>query len=410
EIAETKSGVSAIQAQLGETFSQVIALHRQIASLTGGVEVAASEPHAEGVHHGSAPDDSKTFGHQQNGPLARETLQRFSASAQRLDRAGMKCTGQNVALDNGADYRALATHYARSADLISRYWTRLGQLPSDPFPDDDGSLKFAVSTGAYVPGNEVDVDDTATRIPWRHLFSDPDCGVFLVMGQSNAGNHGETRFSARNEVYCLDFLRLQCFAGADPLPGASGTGGSIWSRLGDMLIDKGLFRRVLFVPIAFGGSFVTDWTPGNSMHRRTSLCLNRLQKELGDALIPFSAVFWQQGEAEANHTRMSAAAYKMHFHDIVADLRAGGVFAPIFVARATHCEAGPHPFQNHEAIREAQTDLAKPENGILTGPDIDTIGAEGRSDGCHLSERGLHLCAELWFDVLAQSRSVLHKV
>ena len=41
---------------------------------------------------------------------------------------------------------------------------------------------------------EVEVDPGQPSLPWRQLFSDPDCGIFLVLGQSNAANHGDTLY------------------------------------------------------------------------------------------------------------------------------------------------------------------------------------------------------------------------
>jgi hypothetical protein len=127
----------------------------------------------------------------------------------------------------------LASHYARSASLVSRHWLGQSQLPPDPCPDDDLLLDYALSSNVFVPGegNDLEIDPHRPSFSWRHLFSDPGCGIFLILGQSNAANHGNTPYTARREVYSLDFLRMHCFHASEPLPGASGTGGSIWSRL-----------------------------------------------------------------------------------------------------------------------------------------------------------------------------------
>jgi len=106
---------------------------------------------------------------------------------------------------------------------------------------------------------------------------------------------------------------------------------------------------------------------------------------------------------------MSAATYQAHLRDVVADLRSRGIFAPIFVAAATYCEAGPHPFDNAAQIRAAQLTVSDRSAGFFPGPDVDVIVADGRYDGCHLSEAGLQRCAELWFEVLAPRRSLLLK-
>src|SRR5262249_42279517 len=150
-------------------------------------------------------------------------------------------------------------------------------------------------------------------VPWRHLFDDPDTGVFLVMGQSNAANHGDRRHTAGDQVFAFDFFRTQATVASDPLPGGSGTGGSVWTRLGDPLISGGVFKRVLFIPIAYGGTYAADWAPNGTMSRRTAMALARLRRTLGSRVVNVSAVLWQQGEAEANHTQMTAAQYRAVF-------------------------------------------------------------------------------------------------
>lgn len=329
----------------------------------------------------------------------------------RLDRVGAECLSRAEGDSVRADaLRGLSAHYAASASLVSRFWIGAREWGRDPFPDDDNSLRFVVERGIWVPGNEVEVGAERKPVPWRSLFEDPDAGIFLVLGQSNAGNHGSVGHASVRDVYSFDFMRVESYRASDPLPGASGDGGSIWTRLGDRLIAEGVYRRVLFVPVAFGGTYIADWAPGGSMHPRLQLALARLRNALASRVLGFSGVLWQQGEADANHTDMLAETYQAYFHHIVADLRENGVFAPVFVARSTLCEAGAHPNQNHQAIRDAQAGLVNPAGGILLGPDTDTVGAEDRSDGCHLSERGLQRCADLWFDVIAANRPLLMKI
>lgn len=385
ELEQTKGGVSGLQGQSGEILSHLIALRREINGLGAGISTNA----APGL------------------PRPNGWADRIIALPRQLDRIAMEYLQPNGAPELCEERRALAQHYALLANLVSQEWVQKRQLPGDPYPDDDLTVEYARPVLATNLGPEIEVDTAEPWVPWRHLWADPDCAIFLVLGQSNAANHGEVRYAAEREVYSLDFLRMRCTRAADPLAGASGTGGSIWPRLGDRLIEKGLCRRVLFVPLAFEGSFITHWIPGGPMHNRTALALSRLRKELGSPALAFSAVLWQQGEAEASSTKMSARAYKMHFHDIVGDLRAGGVFAPVFPAVATTCEAGGRPQLNIAAIREAQLGLAEPAGGIFAGPDTDSLGAEFRFDSCHFSGPGLDRCAALWCDVLSARWSLL---
>jgi hypothetical protein len=130
---------------------------------------------------------------------------------------------------------------------------------------------------------------------------------------------------------------------------------------------------------------------------------------LGSPLLPCTAVLWMQGEAEAKSTQMPPSDYARHFHDIVADLRANGVVAPVFPAVTTLCEAGEPPYTNAPAIREAQLSLPNPAEGVFAGPETDSVGREFRFDCCHFSAAGLDRCADLWLATLARHWPLLAK-
>jgi hypothetical protein len=392
ELAETKGGVSSTQGQVGEILSHMIVLRRELFA-----KIYKIDEILQNVQRQQAVEAAATRDRQR-----RELALALGSLGQRCLAAGSCAEGEAAALSN---------YYALAADLVTKHWNCDGCPLPDLYPDDDFTLGYTFRRDIFVPGegNEAEAPADAPDVPWRELFCDRDCGVFLVLGQSNAANHGERTYSPKHAVYSFDFLRFRCVRADDPLGGASGNGGSIWSRLGDLLVERGVYRSVLFVPLAFGGNFVADLIPGGSRHGRTTLALSRLTKALDRLPLPFSAVLWQQGEAEANHTTMSAVAYQAHLHDIIADLRSRGVFAPVFIATATYCEAGPHPFHNAEQIRGAQLAAIDPSAGFFPGPDVDAIVGDGRYDQCHLSDAGLHRCAELWFDTLAPRRNLLIK-
>lgn len=331
----------------------------------------------------------------------REIIRKLHALSIRARRAAMDPSEVSESL------RGLAHHYAVCANLVAEHDLFRRQKINDPFVADDSTLDFVKKAGIYVLGTEVVPDLASATFPWGDMFVDPECGVFLIMGQSNAGNHGAERYQPTHEVYTLNFMDMKCYRASDPLPGASGEGGSVWSRLGDRLVESGLYKRVLFVPLAFGGSFVADWTPGGSLNRRLALALSRLHKWLGQDFLSFTAAIWQQGEAEANYTNMTADDYRQSMLEVIADLRTRGVFCPIFTSVSTTSEAGPQPHKNHAAIRQAQSILPEPRIGVLRGPDTDSIGESGRHDGRHFSVSGLAACSDLWFETFRKARPLL---
>ena len=327
-----------------------------------------------------------------------------------LTKAATNVTQCSPTEDRFGEREGLAEHYRRCAAETARYRAKADNLPFHAYPDDDQSLEYAIKKQVYVlkpPGSEVEASPHPP-CPWQDLINDPNCGVFLVLGASNASNCSDAPYSPRGEVYSLDFLRMKCTRARDPLPGASGLGGSVWSRLGDLLLERDVFQRVLFVPLGQRDAFLGDWLAGGDKYDRVLLALSRLSKSLCSAVLPFSAVLWQQGEAEANHTQMSTSAYQARFYDFIAELRRGGVFSPVFVALATICEVGEPPYRNRDAIRRAQKQIPDPARGIFPGPDADLVSLDERFDRCHFSSDGAQHCAELWAETL-QSRQWLLK-
>ena len=261
------------------------------------------------------------------------------------------------------------------------------------FEGDDGSLEYARAAGIYVEGVEAPVD--ATRAVPKEVALQANTKVILTFGQSNAANSGERRHTACDKVHVFNPMDGKFYRAADPLPGASNGDGSVWSYLGDMLVEAG-DSSVLIVPIAFGGTFIKDWAPGGNCYRRLIFTLQRMRVA---GLTP-AIMCWHQGEADANHTQITTEKYLVDFIAMLNAVRSFGIDAPIYCALATLCEAGENPFDNKDAIRRAQQQLTTMKRGVLPGPDTDLIGIEHRFDRCHFSESGQKLAAQAWFNAI----------
>lgn len=213
----------------------------------------------------------------------------------------------------------------------------------------------------------------------------PGTLVVLAFGQSNAANYGAGRYQPREAVY--SFYRGRCYRATDPMPGAEGGGGSVWSRLGDLIVQQGLARKVVFATIGVGGSEIARWSIAGDLHGRLLEAVAGL-RAVG---LPPTKLFWHQGEAD-RLKGTSAEAYRQAFLDMLGDLRRKGVDAPIYVAVATYCDG-----QGSKELQRAQHSLVDIAGKIYPGPDTDALTAtEFRYDGCHFSACGLDRHAEAW--------------
>jgi hypothetical protein len=217
----------------------------------------------------------------------------------------------------------------------------------------------------------------------------PRTMVALVFGQSNAGNWGETARISGPRVFA--FFRGRFGRARDPLPGANGEGGSVWTRLGDKLIAAKLYDRVIFVPASIGATDIALWAPDGLLHKD----LLRNVREAQAAGYTFTHLLWHQGESDAV-LGTSREDYERRFLGMLGAIRALGVDAPAFVALATRCGR----YWPNETIRSAQMELVNPSLGIFAGPDTDQLDETYRYDGCHFSDAGLEAHAELWLSII----------
>lgn len=245
--------------------------------------------------------------------------------------------------------------------------------------------------------------------------------VFLVAGQSNAANHGESRQKPSSDrVVAWDGTRWR--VAADPQPGASGGAGSFMPALGDRLVQA-LEVPIGFIPVAEGATSVREWLPRDTALPNPPTLLGNVVQEpdstwrsrgaLFDRLISrgrslgtpgFRAVLWHQGESDANQadpTRtLSGPDYLRLLSDLIrASRREWGWETPWFVAQASY-----HTPEDtgSPSIREAQSESAR--LGLaLAGPDTDALTGRFRDldgRGVHFSAEGLQAHGTLWAEKL----------
>ena len=234
-----------------------------------------------------------------------------------------------------------------------------------------------------------------TEVPCRQIRG-KKIMVALAFGQSNSGNHGETIYKPRKPVY--NFFRGRCYKAEDPLLGPTGDSGSVWSRLGDMLITEGLYDAVVFIPIGVGTTTIDQWAKGGYLHPRITNAI----KESKSRGLKITHMFWVQGGSEKRTSgdAENKEGYKRNFMDMLQSIRSMGVDAPIYVAVATYNDTGVI-----NDIRAAQRELVDPRNRILAGPDVDALYYEekNRWEKVHLSHWGLELSTRDWLAAIRRA-------
>ena len=259
--------------------------------------------------------------------------------------------------------------------------------------------------GAYVWRRDARADThLAQRFSQRALPQPStrlDCGllksahpvVLLALGQSNAGNHGTPAGPSPSVALITD--RGECHRVVDPLPGATGTGGSIWARLPDALQAAGSQRAWVIAVLAVDATTVENWTDTKGPMARA---LGQQLRQMHAAGLPPDFVLWQQGEADAR-LGTDAMQYAAGLRAVASAARLQGFDGPWLLAKSTVCRSPPS-----SPIRTAIDQLNREEpSRFLQGPDTDTLlTPDARSDGCHLSESGLKLAAGAWAQSIAK--------
>ncbi|MFA4870514.1 MAG: sialate O-acetylesterase [Pedobacter sp.] len=229
------------------------------------------------------------------------------------------------------------------------------------------------------------------------IINDPKVMICLTFGQSNAGNYGNGTYSTRNEVY--NYYKGKLYKAEEPLLGPDGGGSSVWTRVADMLIDSGLYEKVIIVPCAIGGTSVECWSEGH--------CKDKLIKTL-DYLendnIKLTHIFWDQGETD-NVDNTTTAEYKKRLKEVIKMIRDRKFNAPFYTSISSY-----FPYNNDNLygidpdVIKAQEEVIKEIDNVKRGPNTDSLNlAYYRADAVHFTEKGLDELAKRWFESIKQN-------
>ena len=217
--------------------------------------------------------------------------------------------------------------------------------------------------------------------------------VLLALGQSNAANHGLPGPSTLR----IPMVSAEgCLWAGDPLPGGTGHGGSIWSRLPAALAAQAELQPVVISVLAVDASSLADWTrAGSPLRARLEYHLDRMT-QLG---LPPALVLWHQGEAEASRGT-TAESYRDGLQSLAGIVQ--GRLGPVrlLLARTTICRNA-----GNDALHLAIGQQIASATPFGAGPDLDlSLSPHERHDGCHLNAQGLAHAAALWASAIRLER------
>jgi hypothetical protein len=212
-----------------------------------------------------------------------------------------------------------------------------------------------------------------------------------------------TLFANYNSTGLAQYLHPPGFGffGTGIKPAPYGYGNYFWSKFGEHLAQR-LNVPVFFYNAAFGGTSLEHWSKSSQgiwfEHSFVNASIRMPYINLYNTLksyVPLTglrAVLSDQGQNDYPQTNedLVLGYYQTWVNQARADLG----FAPmaVVVNRAT-------PFMTQPHIRRVQERMIQTPY-CFAGPDYDTLAAEDRYDGTHLSLSGQAKAAQMWADAL----------
>lgn len=227
--------------------------------------------------------------------------------------------------------------------------------------------------------------------------------IYITCGQSNAANDGSPPAVVLDDrVSAWNHFTGAWTKAADPMPGASSGGGSVWTRLGDLLAARDNVP-IAFACLAQGATTVSQWTPAsNQYYPRVRAAVRNFPVN------GFRAVLWHQGESDSV-AGTSAALYQVRISAIIQQSRAdAGWTVPWYLA-----EASFHPSSSltqEEPVVAGQRRVIHGDPLVFPGPVTDDFHLEGKlSDTVHFNSAGFADHANQWAGVLGGNPSLALK-
>jgi hypothetical protein len=316
--------------------------------------------------------------------------------------------------------RALAEEViANNLKLAPKFGYRVD--PDGSFTDPASGITILQGHVAAAPDYIIPAYPAEDRRPHPiepEAFSNGTFKLF-VWGQSIAANCGHGRYSARNTDKTCVFSDGHFYPCSDPIVGADGPGGSVWSHFADSILGRRInnskVNQVVIGCCAQGSTSINDWAPGGIETPRLLRCLSDYMTNVGQP----THLAYSQGESDLY--TFSTEQWVDRWQTMLASIRKLGCTSKIYTSIETICNlrTANDPF-DEDVIRETPDSFIKTEVsrqniraaqrmvGMLDpdtrpGPNLDLIDWHLRAcgDGCHFGERGLAMAAQAWATALS---------
>ncbi|MDN2704562.1 hypothetical protein O0881_21500 [Janthinobacterium sp. SUN100] len=209
---------------------------------------------------------------------------------------------------------------------------------------------------------------------------------FLVIGQSISSNCNEYKYGPVDNVFQIG-SNGSVKAAADPFEWADCDRGSMWMPLGKKLIDAGIARKVIFMPIGVSGSKVEDWQVNGAAFKKLNAAISLIQGKG----IDFDFAIWHQGSSNIG---MEKNVYMTRLGSVIDYVNERVKINRWLIGVHSRCFGG-----YDRNIESAQLEMGNmPRLKRFIGANNNLLGDEYRIDSCHLKKNGQDEMAGMWLE------------
>jgi len=225
-----------------------------------------------------------------------------------------------------------------------------------------------------------------------------DTGVLLILGQSNAANQAQKKFTTQYPNNVVNYFDGKCYVAASPLLGATGQYGEFVTPLADQLLSQGTYNKIVIIAAAVGGSPISRWQRDGDLNEPLVALIKDVHRQY---LI--TDVIWHQGETDAGYPfYTSKKLYVSSFYSLLDTLTELKVSAPIFVSIATKCTGADWTEDNPIAIGQK---MLVDNRRIFLGVNTDQlVEQKDRYDACHFNETGQIKAAKAFAESISAAK------